>query len=314
MTEPPLPPGAGDDAATAVPVCYRHPDRESHIRCQRCDRPICPDCMRDAAVGFQCPDCVKEGAKQTRQARTAYGGKRSADPRLTTIVLMGVNGVVWLLIMATGGYASRIADLLALQPRGYCVLPDGSAHAVAEQVCRAGGGLWTPGVSDGAYWQLLTAAFTHIEVWHIAVNMFSLWMLGPIVESVLGRGRFLALYVGSALTASAAVYWLGSPYGSTVGASGAIFGLLGALLVFAHKVGGNVQQILVVLGINIVITFSYARISWQAHLGGLVGGILIAGILAYAPRQRRTAWQALGITTVLVVTVVAIVARTAALA
>jgi membrane associated rhomboid family serine protease len=269
--------------------------------------------MRDASVGFQCPDCVKEGARQTRQGRTAYGGKRSADPRQTTLALIGLNALVWIAIAASGGYRSSLADLLALQPRGYCVLPDGSAAGVDELVCLGVRGSWAPGVSDGAYWQLLTSAFTHIEIWHIAVNMFSLWLLGPIVESVLGRARFLALYVGSALTASATVYWLSAPYGSTVGASGAIFGLLGALLVFAHKVGGNVQQILVVLGINIVITFSYARISWQGHLGGLVGGLVIAAILAYAPRQHRTTWQAVGIGLVMALTLVAIVLRTAAL-
>lgn len=314
MTEPPLPPGAGDGAATDVPVCYRHPDRESHIRCQRCNRPICPDCMRDASVGFQCPDCVKEGARQTRQGRTAYGGKRSADPRQTTLALMGVNALVWVMIVATGGYRSTLTDLLALRPKGLCVDRAGQVNVVVpEASCVAPFGTWHEGVSSGAYWQLLTTAFTHVEIWHIAVNMFSLWLLGPMVEAVLGRTRFLVLYVGSALTASAAVYWLSAPYGSTVGASGAIFGLLGALLVFAHKVGGNVQQILLVLGINIVITFSYARISWQGHLGGLVGGIVIAAILAYAPRRHRTAWQAAGVALVLALTAALVVLRTAAL-
>ncbi len=254
-------------------------------------------------------------SRQTRQARTAYGGKRSTDPRRTTIALIGLNALVWLMITASGGYRSSLVDLLALRPKGLCVDRAGQVNVggAASRPASAPFGTWHEGVSSGAYWQLLTTAFTHIEIWHIAVNMFSLWLLGPIVESVLGRARFLALYVGSALTASAAVYWLSAPYGSTVGASGAIFGLLGALLVLAHKVGGNVQQILVVLGINVVITFSYARISWQGHLGGLVGGLVIAAILVYAPRQHRTAWQVAGIGVVLALTLVAVVTRTAAL-
>ena len=113
-------------AATGVPTCYRHPGRETWIRCQRCDRPICPDCMRDAAVGFQCPDCVKEAAKGSRQNRALYGGERSADPRLTSYVLIAINALVWLAITATGGSGSRLTALLALSPRGRCELTDGS--------------------------------------------------------------------------------------------------------------------------------------------------------------------------------------------
>ena len=103
-----------------MPTCYRHPDRETWIRCQRCDKPICPDCMRDAAVGFQCPDCVKEASKGSRQNRAMYGGERSADPRLTTFVLIGINAVVWLAITVTGGRPSRLAHLFALTPTGSC--------------------------------------------------------------------------------------------------------------------------------------------------------------------------------------------------
>ncbi len=309
MSQPPVP---DSGAATGVPTCYRHPDRETYISCQRCGRPICPDCMRDAAVGFQCPSCVAEGAKSTRQGRTAYGGRRSADPQRTTLALIALNAAVWVLITATGGYGSRLTDLLALRPRGVCVNPRGQIVSNVESVCPSPLE-WHEGVASGAYWQLVTTAFTHVEIWHLAVNMFSLWMLGPLVESVLGRARFLALYLVSGLTASLAVYWLSAEYGSTVGASGAIFGLLGALLVFAHKVGGNVQQILFVLLINAVITFSYARISWQGHLGGFLGGLVLAAILAYAPRQRRSAWQVAGIAAVLVLVVVGVVVRTSVL-
>ena len=148
-----------------------------------------------------------------------------------------------------------------------------------------------PGVADGAYWQLLTSAFTHVEVWHIGFNMLALWVLGPQLELAIGRSRFLALYLLSALAGSALVYWLADPAGSTLGASGAVFGLMGALLVLAVKVRGDVRGILTWVGINAVITFLFPNISWQGHLGGFLGGVLIAALLVYAPRQRRTAWQ-----------------------
>lgn len=314
MTESPSAPGPDDGAGGGVPTCYRHPDRETYISCQRCGRPICPDCMRDASVGFHCPTCVAEGAKQTRQGRTAYGGTRSADPRQTSIVLIGINVAVWLLITATGGGGSAWVDRLALLAKGYCVIPDGSARAARESVCRAAGATWVEGVSTGGWWQLLTSAFTHVQPWHIAFNMLALWFLGPPLEAALGRARFLALYLVSALTGSVAAYWLAPEYSQTVGASGAIFGLMGGLLVIAYKVGGNVQQILMWIGLNVFITVAgRGFISWQGHLGGFLGGLLVAAILVYAPASRRTTWQAAGVAALVLVTLVAVVARTAVL-
>ena len=193
MTQP-----SEDPAATGVPTCYRHPGRETWIRCQRCERPICPDCMRDAAVGFQCPDCVKEASKGSRQNRAMYGGERSADPRLTTYVLIGINALVWLAITATGGRLSRVADLLALAPTGSCHSASSPNRYyplidIGRGVCEPpGDGVWHPGVADGAWWQLLTSAFTHVEIWHVAMNMFALFLFGPALEGIVGRARFLA--------------------------------------------------------------------------------------------------------------------------
>ena len=128
-------------------------------------------------------------------------------------------------------------------------------------------------MSDGAYWQLVTNAFTHVEVWHIGFNMLALWVLGPQLELAIGRTRFLALYFLSALAGSTLVYWLGGTTTATLGASAAVFGLMGALLVLALKVGGNVQQILMWIGINFLITVVWrGTISWQGHLGGFLGG------------------------------------------
>lgn len=282
-----------------APYCYRHPDRETHIRCQRCERPICPDCMNQAAVGFQCPSCVQEGRRTTRSVKTAYGGKPSANPALTSQVLIAINVAVWLLITATGGRASLWVDRLALLSLGRRVLlPDGSTRLLE-------------GVADGAWWQPVTSLFTHVELMHVGFNMLALWFLGPQLEAVVGRTRFLAIYLLSGLMGSAFVYWLTPEYTPTVGASGAIFGLMGALLVIAIKVRADYSQILVWLGLNVMITvFGRGLISWQGHLGGLVGGVLIAIVIAYSPRRSRAVWQSIGLTILGVVILGAMVTRT----
>ena len=302
MTTPPVGgPGGAGSVPDAAPVCYRHTDRETWIRCQRCSRPICPDCMRSAAVGFQCPTCVKEGSRSTRQTRTPYGGQRVADPRLTSFVLIGINAAVWLLIVATGGANSRLFDTLALLPasarRAY---PDGTVALVQ-------------GVADGAWWQPVTSMFTHVELLHIGFNMLALFFLGPMLETVLGRARFLAVYLVSGMAGSAAVMLLSNPHGQTFGASGAIFGLMGALAVVALKVHGQVQSVLMWIGLNLVFTFTISGISWQGHIGGLVGGIIIGTAMVYAPRARRSLvqWSVTGL--VLAVSVGLIAYRVAAL-
>jgi membrane associated rhomboid family serine protease len=283
-------PTSGEPAA-GVPTCYRHAGRETWIRCQRCERPICPDCMRDAAVGFQCPTCVAEGAKSTRSIQAPYGGKRSANPALTSMVLMGINAVVWLAILVTGGSRSDLVDRLGLRTDGTCAPGDGYLYDLSRAACDAAGGQFLAGVADGAWWQLVTSQFTHVQLWHIAGNMLALWFLGPQLEAVLGRARFLALYLLSGLAGSVAVLWLSPEMGLTVGASGAIYGLFGAIAVVAHKVGGDLRSLFGLLAVNLVITFAVPNISWQGHLGGLLGGALIAALMVYAPRSHRAAIQ-----------------------
>jgi membrane associated rhomboid family serine protease len=303
--------------APGVTVCYRHPGREANIRCQRCSRPICPDCMRDAAVGFQCPDCVKEGAKATRSGRTAYGGTRSANPALTSQVLVGLNLVVWLGVLVTGWTDSRLVARLALVPTGVCESigrPGAYYRGVGEAMCQGGDGRWVPGVADGAVWQLLTSTFLHVQVWHVAANMLALYLLGPQIEAALGRARFLALYLVSGLAGSATVYWLSAETGITLGASGAIYGLFAALAVIVHKVGGDLRSLGVLLLVNLVITFAVPNISWQGHLGGFVGGALITALLVYAPKgpqRARVQWAGVGLLVVLLLAAVAV--RTAVL-
>jgi membrane associated rhomboid family serine protease len=268
--------------------------------------------MNNAAVGFQCPSCVAEGRKATRSGRTPYGGLRPARAGLVTQVLIGINAAVWVLILATGASGSVWVDRLVLRPKGACLLSRG-AFDVSQGVCTSNGGTWLPGVSDGAWWQPVTSMFTHVEVWHIGFNMVALWVLGSQLEMVLGRWRYLTVYLLSGLAGAAAVYWLSGEYTPTLGASGAIFGLMGALLVLAYKVHADMSQLMFWIAISVVYSVFGANVSWQDHLGGFVGGAVLAGIIVYSPRQHRTAWQVAGFGAVGVVTLLALAARTAAL-
>jgi membrane associated rhomboid family serine protease len=269
--------------------------------------------MRPAAVGFQCPECVKEGTKTTRSGRTAYGGLRPSDASITSGVLIALNAAVWIAVLATGGNSSKLLDWLVLRPQPACGFNNGVV-LVPEATCTRSGGTWLPAVSDGAYWQVVTSMFTHVELWHIGFNMLALWVLGPQLELAVGRLRFIAIYFIAGLAGSAMVLWSGPQYSGTLGASGAIFGLMGAMAVVALKVGGDVRGILVWIGINFVLTFTFGNISWQGHLGGFVAGTAVGAVLVYAPRgPRRTPVQLAGVTVIAVAVLAAILARVAML-
>jgi membrane associated rhomboid family serine protease len=258
--------------------------------------------MRSAAVGFQCPECVSQGARSTRVGRAPYGGARSSNPALTSQVLIALNLAVYVLLLATGGGRSPWFYRLALLP-AHAVAPDGH-----------GGAVLVPGVADGAYWQLFTSMFVHTAIWHIGFNMVALWVLGPQLEGVLGRVRFLTVYLVSGLAGSAMIYWFSPTYEPTIGASTALFGLMGALLVVVIRVRGQVNQVLMWIGLNFVFTvLGRGFISWQGHLGGFIGGVLVAAILVYAPRGHRVLWQVLGVGLVVVGLAVAVLTRTATL-
>ena len=265
--------------------CYRHNDREAYISCQRCERLICPDCMRDAAVGFQCPECIAEGSRSVRAPRTITGGAISMRAGAVSMGLLGINVVAFLLQMATEGNVNSVFQLGAMQ-----------GFAVAE----------------GDYWRLFTAAFLHAGILHIAFNMYALYLFGPFVERSLGTTRFVVAYVTMAVASSVFVYWLTEPQVATIGASGAVFGLFGLALVLLIRTRQDVRGLLVLLVINAFISLQ-GNISWQGHLGGFVTGVLLGLALAYAPRDRRSAYQltAFGLTWVGIV--VAVVARTAQL-
>ncbi|MDX2599281.1 rhomboid family intramembrane serine protease [Streptomyces caniscabiei] len=269
----------------AVTTCYRHPKVESYVRCTRCERYICPDCMRDAAVGHQCPECVKEGARTVRQARTAFGGRISAVP-LVTYVLIGLNVVAYVAELLR----PSIVDDFAMLGRGLAG-PDG-LHYVWQSAYPADFHL--EGVIDGEWYRLLTGAFLHIPptegtfgILHIVMNMVTLWNVGRVVEAQLGRARYLSLYLLSALGGSVLVLLL-APDASTVGASGAIFGVCTAYYVLARRLGADPAGInRFMAGLLIWLVISAVVTSWQGHLGGLLTGGLVALAFAYAPRDRR---------------------------
>ncbi len=291
-------PGYGaPDAAYPGPVlqpCYRHAARPTGIGCQRCGRPICPECMVEAPVGYQCPECVAQGRRATRQdrvLRAARGGGR------ITTGLVAVNVVLWLATLATGGNGSPLLTSLALNPTGSCERDGDLFVGGTAAACAAFGGTWAPGVAEGAVWQVVTSAFMHASPLHIAFNMFALWVLGPQLERLLGAARYLALYGVSALAGSTMVMWFSDPTTTTLGASGALFGLMGALLVIAIRFGGDVRNILFWLGANLLFTVSLAgQISWQGHVGGLLGGLAASALLVDARRgpTPRIRWVALG--------------------
>ncbi|MFJ1582235.1 rhomboid family intramembrane serine protease [Streptomyces sp. NPDC088197] len=250
--------------------CYRHPDRETGIRCTRCDRPICPECMVNASVGFQCPDCVNESSRHTAAPRTVAGGTVAADPFLITKILIGLNIAVFLLVQAVG---DRLVYDLGL----YAVCGN---DPFGQHGCI--------GVAQGPdqWYRLITSAFLHQAVLHIGFNMLSLWWIGAPLERMLGRARYLALYLVSALGGSALVLLL-APSSLTLGASGAVYGLFGATAVFMRRMRYDMRPVLILLALNIVFTFTWAGVSWQGHIGGLVAGTAIAIGMAYAPRERR---------------------------
>lgn len=294
------PPGEQNASAPVDgPVtCYRHPGREAGVRCTRCDRPICPDCMVSASVGFQCPDCVRQGSgtghsPAANRPRTIAGGSVAADPRLITKILLGINIAVFVAVLAN----SALADDLELLGRANFYY---------------GGPL--EGIAEGQWYRLVTAMFLHQQVWHIAFNMLGLWWLGGPLEAALGRARFLALYMLSGLAGSALTYWLAAPNQPSLGASGAIFGLLGATAVLMRRLNYDMRPVFALLAINLIITFNpWGGIAWQAHVGGLVAGTLIAIGMVHAPRERRNPVQYGTCAVALVVVILIVVLRTASL-
>jgi len=257
--------------------CYRHPNRQSFVLCQRCMRTVCPDCQTQGPVGVICPDCLKDQRKAEspaqRRARRQWNmrGRGSAvaltDGPIVTYAIIAVTAFVGLL---------QLIPVVGSQVTGFLLF---YAPYLFPQI-----GYFEP-------WRLFTGALVHGGIWHFALNMLALFMIGRSLEPMLGRARFLTLYLISTLGGSAAVALL-APMTPVVGASGAVFGMMGALLVIGRHLGANVTGIAVILAINLALGFVPGmNISWQAHLGGIIAGAVVALIYARTRRPSQKGAQ-----------------------
>ncbi|MCK2025722.1 rhomboid family intramembrane serine protease [Microbacterium sp. SSW1-47] len=258
--------------------CYRHPDRQSFVLCQRCLRTICPECQTQAAVGVICPQCMaaerKNRTPAQKKAARRWGNRGGA------------------LAMTRGGKPVVTYVLLAITSFiGLVQLIPGLNQPITQAL-----GFYAPFLYPNLFavpfepWRLLTVLFVHGGFVHLALNMLALWMLGQSLEPMLGRARYLALYLISGLGGSVMVAIL-APGSWTVGASGAIFGLLASLLIIGRHIGANVTGILVILAINFAFGFFAGGISWQAHLGGAIVGAIVAFIYTRTKRREQRVWQ-----------------------
>lgn len=291
MTAPDQASPAGQEVP---PTCYKHTDRETWVSCVRCGRPACPDCLRDASVGQQCVECVRGAGQGARQPRTAFGGRPVASAAATW-ALVGLNVLVFLIEVAKPSllYSWGMLGTPALAPNGV-----------------------QSGVAGGQWYRLITSAFTApgtslggLGLLDILFNMWALVAVGPSLEQMLGRVRFLAVYLLSALGGSVLYYYM-EPHGLAAGASGAIFGLFGAWFVAARKLRLDVRGIVTIIAINLAFSLFYrSTIAWQDHVGGLIVGALTTAAFAYAPRKNRTAVQVGAAAAVVVILVVLVVIR-----
>ena len=247
--------------------CYRHPERESYVLCQRCGRTICSECQTQAAVGVHCPECVREarGRAPKRKPAIVTAFRRGSSKPVVTFTIMAITFAVYVL------------QILA---------PDFMLQNFA----------YAPSYFPNEPWRMITAALLHtpfqgpISLTHIAFNMYALFAFGPALEYMLGRLRFLALYLIAAFGGSVAVLLLASD-SVVVGASGAIFGLFGAYFVLERGRGGNTTQLVVLIAINFAIGFFISSISWQGHLGGLITGAAIGLVYLQTRRPNQVRWQ-----------------------
>jgi len=295
-----------------VTDCYRHPGREANIRCQRCERPICPDCMNEASVGHQCPECVAQGKRTQRPARTAFGGSVAGRAGTVTKTLIGINVAVMLLSILVGGMTAVAGGSWGGLLGSTTPLTEWGA-VLGSAVYGPVGDLAVHGIAHGEWYRLFTAMFLHYGVLHLLMNMYALWILGRDIERVLGPLRFLGLYLLAGLGGNVAAYLTSAPNAMTAGASTAVFGLMSAIFVLLKRLNLSVAPILPVIVINVLFTLVVGNVSKAGHLGGLLVGAVVAAILAYAPSKRRNLVQGVGCAAVLVILLLLALFRTLAL-
>ena len=257
-------------AQTGQPVCARHRDRPTGLSCTRCGRPACPECLVEASVGYQCVDCVQVASKTTRRATTVAGAEVGGKVLLIP-ALIAINLAIYLLTAALAGSAMENND---------------------SAFFRALVG-FDPSITDGQPWRLLTAGFLHFGPFHVAVNMLSLWFLRD-VEVAFGRARFLAIYLLSVIGGGMAEYVFGGVDNALAGASGAVYGVLGALVVVVVRLRrpGAAQLIGYVVLLTLITYWAIPNVSLLGHVGGFVVGAALAVAFVYAPPANRVPLQA----------------------
>jgi membrane associated rhomboid family serine protease len=265
MAEDPLP----SPPAPTIEVCYRHPNVQTRVHCTRCERPICPDCMIPAPVGYQCPECVERARREFRRGpgRPLRGGVSATKALLVAIA------IPFAIEVAVGG-------------------PQALFNPGARVLFRMGA-MQPLAVADGQFWRLFAAMFLHVGVLHIALNAYFFWLFGRAVESAFGRTWMVLIYVVSGFLASVASYAFGPIGALAVGASGAIAGVFGAFIAYNYRRrhlaanAANLRMALTVIVLNALIAVGYRAIDWRAHVGGLVAGFACA-YLAEGLRSSRT--------------------------
>ena len=242
-------------------TCYRHPDRETNVSCSNCGRPICPDCMTSTSVGMRCPECARQ---RTKVHRSPAGIGSGAAP--VTVALIVINVLAYLGEMVGGGTNPV----------------EGGGSVIIDF------GLFGPAVDDGEWYRIVTGGFLHAGLLHLGFNMFALYFLGFLLEPAIGPWRFVAVYFVSLLGGAFGALLL-DPLELTVGASGAVFGLMAAGFIVARNRGLDdlASQIGFFVIINLVFTFSISNISIGGHIGGLIAGGLAAMAIAVGERRGR---------------------------
>jgi membrane associated rhomboid family serine protease len=249
---------------TTGPACVRHPGRATAVRCTRCDRPACSDCLREASVGYQCVDCIAAAGRSQPRPRTPAPWPAPAGRLLVVPGLIAINIAIFAVTVLQAASVGHNADAPLFQQ--WALQPSA--------------------VADGAWWQLLTSGFLHIGPIHLAFNMIALWVIGRDLEQVLGSVRFLVVYLVSLLGGSLMVLAFQNPESHTAGASGAVFGLMGGLAVVLMKLRLSPRPALVIILLNVIISVAIPNISILGHLGGLVAGAAVTAAMVYLPRRR----------------------------
>jgi len=261
-------------------VCYRHPNREAGRRCTRCGKPACSECLVQAQVGSHCLECAKASQPDLKTRARFWSAK---EPLLITKILIGMNLAMFIGILIWSADPGALSGAIT-----NAHLNLGLSREVLEQriVWQSDDG--TRFVTEPHGWyRLITSGFLHFGIVHIGLNMFFLWVLGPMLEPALGRVRFILLYIAALLGGSLGVILLDKG-GISAGASGAVFGLLAAAAIGQWRRGINplTTGIGATLLMNLVITFAIPGISIGGHIGGIVAGS-ICGWVMLAPAYHQ---------------------------